>query len=163
MRERFPDITESVDDLEKMLRSARDAQVRRRIHLLLLIRSGQVKTRSQAAGHLAVHRNSIYTWLRLYESGGLEGLLRIQQGAPKAEQKTLSEPVFQALQVRLRQNGFPNGYLQVQRWLKDEFELDVPYKTVHGIVYYRLKAKLKRARPSHVKKTRLKSPPSPAG
>jgi transposase len=163
MRERFPDITESVEDLDRLLKAERNAQVRRRIHLLLLIRSGQVETRKQAAGHLAVHRNSVYTWLEIYKSGGLEALLRIQQGAPKAEQKTLSEPVFQALQVRLGEGGFPDGYLQVQRWLKDEFELEVPYKTVHGIVYYRLKAKLKRARPSHVKKTLSRSPPSPAG
>lgn len=49
----------------------------------------------------------------------------------------------------------------MQRWLKDEFELEIPYKTIHKIIYYRLKAKLKRARPSHVKKTKPRSPPSP--
>lgn len=160
MRERFPVITESVEELEQLLKAERDAQVRRRIHLLVLIRSGQVKTRTQAAKHLAVHRNSIRTWLSLYKHGGLESLLRIQQGAPKREQRTLPEPVFQALQARLDKGGFPDGYAQVQRWLEDEFALAVPYKTVHGIVYYRLKAKLKRTRPSHVKKTRPKSPPS---
>jgi transposase len=160
MRERFPVITESLEELERLLKAERDAQVRRRIHLLVLIHSDQVKTRGQAAKHLAVHRNSIRTWLDLYKSGGLESLLRIQQGAPKAEQKTLSKPVFQALQARLGEGGFPDGYVQVQRWLEDEFALAVPYKTVHGIVYYRLKAKLKRTRPSHVKKTRPKSPPS---
>jgi transposase len=162
-RERFPAVTESVEELERLLRAERDAQVRRRIHLLLLIRSGQVRTRTQAARHLAVHRNSIYTWLQVYKSGGLESLLRIQQGSPKAEQKTLSESVFEALLMRLAKGGFPGGYLQVQRWLKDEFELEIPYKTVHGIIYYRLKAKLKRARPSHQKKTRSTSPPSLVG
>lgn len=160
MRERFPVITESLEELQRLLKAERDAQVRRRIHLLVLIRSGQVKTRGEAAKHLAVHRNSIRTWLGLYKDGGLESLLRIGQGAPKAEQKTLPEPVYQALQARLRAGGFPDGYTQVQRWLEDEFALAVPYKTVHGIVYYRLKAKLKRTRPSHVKKTRPKSPPS---
>jgi len=160
MRERFPVITQSVDELERLLRAERNAQVRRRIHLLLLIRSGQVKTRAQAARHLAVHRNSIRTWLLIYESGGLESLLRIQQGAPKAEQKTLPEPVFQALQERLGEGGFPDGYLEVQRWLENKFALVVPYKTIHRIVYYRLKAKLKRTRPSHVKKTKPKSLPS---
>lgn len=160
MHQRFPEIKESEEKLQELLKANRNAQVRRRIHLLLLIRAGQVKSGAQAARHLAVHRNTIRNWLLLYQNGGLEELLRIEQGAPKAEQKTLPEPVFRALLARLDADGFPDGYLQVQRWLKEEFDLSVSYKTIHGIVYYRLKAKLKRARPSHVKKTRPKSPPS---
>src|SRR5262249_24512401 len=38
-------------------------------------------------------------------------------------------------------------------WLRDEFALDVPYTMLHGMVRYQLKAKLKRPRPSHAKKT----------
>jgi transposase len=162
MRERFPLIAESQEELERLLKANRDAQVRRRVHLLLLIRTGAVKTRLQAATHLRVHRNSIHNWLKIYAKGGMERLLRIEQGAPPAEQKTLPDEVFQAVQARLAENGFQNGYTEVQRWLKEAFELEVPYKTVHGIVRYRLKAKLKRARPSHVKKTKPSSPPSPA-
>lgn len=162
MPERFPDIAQSQEELEALLKANRDAQVQRRVHLLLLICTGEVKTRMQAAKHLRVHRNSIHNWLKLYKEEGLERLLRIDQGAPPAEQKTLSNEVYQALQARLAENGFPNGYIEVQRWLKQGFELEVPYKTLHGILRYRLKAKLKRARPSHVKKTKLSSLPSPA-
>ena len=72
----------------------------------------------------------------------------------------LPGPVFQALQLRLDEDGFTGGYLQVQRWLKGDFDLEVPYSTVHKLVRYRLKSKLKRARPSHVKKTRPRSLPS---
>lgn len=163
MGERFPAISESQEELEALLRAERDAQVRRRLHLLVLIRSGAAKTGAAAARHLAVHRNSIRNWLLLYKAGGLEKLLHIGQGAPEAEQKSLPGPVFQALQARLGGDGFTGGYLQVQRWLQGSFDLEVPYSTVHKIVRYRLKAKLKRARPSHVKKTRPRSPPSQAG
>lgn len=152
MGERFPAISESQEELEELLKAERDAQVRRRLHLLVLIRSGMVKSGAAAARYLAVHRNSIRTWLLLYASGGLEKLLHIGQGIPEAEQKSLPKPVFQALQVRLNEDGFTNGYLQVQRWLRGSFDLEVPYSTIHKIVRYRLKAKLKRARPSHAKK-----------
>jgi transposase len=162
MPERFPEIAQSQEDLEALLKATRDAQVQRRVHLLLLIRTGAVKTRMQAANHLRVHRNSIHNWLKIYKTKGMERLLRIDQGAPPAEQKTMPDEVYQALQARLAENGFPNGYIEVQRWLKQEFQLEVPYKTLHGILRYRLKAKLKRARPSHVKKTKLSSLPSPA-
>lgn len=159
MGERFPAISESQEELEELLKAERDAQVRRRLHLLVLIRSGTVESGAAAARHLAVHRNSIRNWLLLYKSGGLEKLLHIGQGAPEAEQKSLPEPVYQALQVRLNEDGFTNGYLQVQRWLKGSFDVEVPYSTIHKIVRYRLRAKLKRARPTHAKKTRAKSPP----
>lgn len=161
MRERFPAITESSEELDRLLKAERNAQVRRRLHLLLLIRSGQVESRMAAAEHLAVHRNTIRAWLLLYEGGGLERLKEIKQGTPPAEQKSLPEPIYEALQARLKEDGFPDGYIQAQRWLKDEFELEIPYKTIHKIIHYRLKAKLKRARPSHVKKTKPRSPPSP--
>lgn len=162
MRERFPAITESPEELDRLVKAERNAQVRRRLHLLLLIRSGQVESRTAAAKHLAVHRNTIRAWLLLYENGGLQRLSQIKQGAPPAEQKSIPKPAFEALLARLDENGFPDGYIQVQRWLKDEFELEIPYKTIHKIIYYRLKAKLKRARPSHVKKTKPKSLPSPS-
>jgi hypothetical protein len=76
-----------------------------------------------------------------------------EAGAP-AGQKTLPPPVFEQLKTRLATpTGFAS-YLDVQRWLREEFALEVPYKTLHGIVHYQLKAKLKRPRPSHAKKTR---------
>jgi hypothetical protein len=40
----------------------------------------------------------------------------------------------------------------IQQWLREVFSLEVPYKTLHGIVHYQLKAKLKRPRPSYAKK-----------
>lgn len=162
MRERFPVIVESQDQLEGLLKANRDSQVQRRLHLLLLICTGAVRTRLEAARHLRVHRNSIRDWLKIYSDGGIERLIHIGRGAPPAEQKTLPGEVYKSLQARLASNGFSQGFKEVQRWLKETFELDVPYRTVHGIVRYRLKSKLKRARPSHIKKTKLTSPPSPS-
>ena len=73
----------------------------------------------------------------------------------------MPDDVYQALKSRLGENGFADGYVEAQRWLKEAFGVEIPYKTLHGIVRYRLRAKLKRARPSHVKKTPPTSPPSP--
>lgn len=161
MAERFPPILESQEELEALLKANRDAQVQRRIHLLLLIRTGAVKTRVAAAKHFRVHRNSIRNWLKIYENEGIEQFLRIEQGAPPAEQRSLPDDVYQALKARLAENGFPDGYVEAQRWIEQAFGQVIPYKTLHGIVRYRLKAKLKRARPSHVKKTKPTSPPFP--
>ena len=159
-RRDFPPITESVESLEGRLKYERDARLRLRLHLLILIRSGRVCTRREAAEHLAVHRNSVRNWLALYEAGGLEALLQIGRGGPARAQTTLSPPVLQALQARLDAPGFPS-YTAIQRWLRDEYAQEVPYRTVHGLVRDRLRAKLKRARPRHVKKTMPTPPTSP--
>lgn len=157
----FPPIKESADELHALLKYEQDARRRSRIHLLFLIRSGQVDSRIAAAKHLAKHRNSIKNWLNAYKRGGLEELLRIGTTGPAPEQKTLPPAVFEALRERVEGEGF-SGYTHAQAWLHKEFGLAVPYNTVHGLVRNRLGAKLKRARPRHQKKTTVTPPPTPA-
>jgi transposase len=147
----FPPIHETAEDLQARLKHEQDARRRSRLHLLLLIRSGQVKSRTQAAKHLLMHRNSVKNWLNTYKRGGLEELLRIGTTGPKPEQKTLPPPVFEALREQVEGEGF-TGYTGAQEWLLREFGLHVPYRTVHGLIRGRLGAKLKRARPRHQKK-----------
>ncbi len=157
----LPHITEALADLEAQLRRTRDPQRRRRLHLLVLLRSGEVRSRQEAALHLAVHRNTIGRWLSAYQSGGLDALLRIESPGAKPEQRTLSAALLAALQERLDQEGFAS-YGEVRTWLAEEYAVEVPYSTLHKLVRYRLGAKLKRARPVHAKKTLPRSPPSPA-
>jgi transposase len=153
MYQPLPPITEDLDILEERLRRERDPKRKPRLHLLVLLKAGQVTSRSQAAAHLALHRNTVAGWLRRYRDGGLEALLAYKEAGAPAGQKTLPPAVFEQLKTRLATpTGFAN-YLDVQRWLRNEFALEVPYKTLHGIVHYQLKAKLKRPRPSHGKKT----------
>jgi transposase len=146
----FPPIEESAEALQDMLAHEHSAKRRTRLHLLFLIRSGQVKTREQAAKHLVTHRNSIQNWLNAYKSGGLKQLLHIGTTGPKPEQKSLSVPAYEALQEQIRGDGF-SGYTDAREWLQREHGVDLPYSTVHKIIRYRLKAKLKRARPRHQK------------
>jgi transposase len=158
----FPPIEESAEELQDLLTHQHSAKRRARLHLLFLIRSGQVKTREQAASHLLVHRNSIQNWLNAYKAGGLTQMLHIGTTGPKPEQKSLSASAYEALQEQIRGVGF-SGYTAAQEWLRREHGADLPYSTVHKLVRYRLKAKLKRARPRHAKKTTVTPPTSPPG
>lgn len=149
----FPPIHETTEDLHTRLKHEQDARVRERLHLLVLICSDQVKSRAEAARHLLRHRNTIRNWLEAYRRGGLEELLHADTTGPKPEQKTLPPAVFEALRERVEDDGFA-GYTIAQEWLLKEFGLEVPYRTVHGLIRERLGAKLKRARPRHQKKRR---------
>lgn len=154
----LPVVQEPLVELEARLRQERTSEVRPRLHLLVLIASGAVRSQSEAATHLALHRNTISRYLALYRTGGLDALLQLDRGGAPAEQRSLSGPVMEALQAQLAGEGF-EGYTDVHRWLEAEHGVELPYGTVHDIVRYRLRAKLKRARPSNAKKT-FKTPPT---
>jgi putative transposase len=128
MYQPLPPITEDLDTLKERLRHERDPKRKPRLHLLVLLKSGQVTSRGQAAAHLALHRNTVAAWLRRYRDGGLEALLIYKEAGAPAGQKTLPPPVFEQLTTRLATpTGFAS-YLAVQRWLREEFALEVPYR-----------------------------------
>lgn len=160
MNKARPAIEEPLEILQQRLRQERNPLRKPRIHMLVLFQSGQARSRKQAAEHLAVHRNTIGQWLQRYQDQGLEGLLALKKRGAPAQQRTLPPRVMEALKARLAtKEGFAS-YADVCSWLKDEFNLSVPYKTVHGLLYYRLKAKLKVPRPVHEKKVSLPVSPS---
>lgn len=157
----FPRIREDLDALQRRLRATGDLRLKARLHLLVLVESAKVRTRQEAAARLAIHRNTVGRWLRQYEKEGLDGLLRLGRPGAPAGQRTLPDRVLAALKRRLQEpEGFAD-YLEVQQWLDEEFGLEIPYKTVHKLVRYRLKAKLKRPRPRHAKKTSRTRPTLP--
>jgi hypothetical protein len=116
--------------------------------------------RSRHGGRLRRISRSIGTrWpsgYRTYREGGLPALLTYKEAGAPAGQKSLPAAVFAQLQARLASPSGFASYGAIQQWLREEFALEVPYKTLHGIVHYQLKAKRKRPRPSHAKKKRLR-------
>jgi transposase len=162
-RSSFPPIAETLETLQRRLRRETDLRLKARLHLLVLIQASDAQTQVEAAERLAVHPNTVWRWLQTYREGGLEGLLTLSRRGAPTGQRTLPAPVFDALKRRLTDpEGFAS-YIEVQQWLKGEFDLEVPYKSVHKLVRYRLKAKLKAPRPHHDKKARAHRPRSPNG
>ena len=152
MYQSLPPILENLDNLQARLHRERDPKRKPRLHLLVLLKSGQVTSRGQAAAHLALHRNTVAAWLRRYCCSGLEALLTYQEAGAPAGQKTLPPAVFEQLQARLAtSSGFASS-MELQQWLREAFGLAVPSTTLHGMVRYQLHAKRKRPRPSHAKK-----------
>lgn len=143
---------EELADLERQLRQERQALRKQRLHLLVLIGRGEVESVQQAAGRLAVHRNTLGEWLRRYREGGLEGLLEVgQSGAPRGV-RHIPASVLADLKARLQERDGLANYGEVQQWLEEKYGLQIPYGTVYRTVRERLHAKLKRPRPRHEKK-----------
>jgi transposase len=126
MYQSLPPILEDLDTLPARLHRERDPKRKPRLHLLVLLKSGPVTSRGQAAAHLALHRNTVAAWLRRYCAGGLEAFLTYKEAGAPAGQTTLPPAVFAHRQARLATSRGCASYVELQQWLRKEFDLDVP-------------------------------------
>lgn len=150
MKKALPEIRESIFEFKQMLKTEKKPRRKERLRMLYLFRTGQAKTRKSAAEMLSVHRTTVSIWLNAYERGGLGRLLHMK--TKPNHKSSLPVHVLHTLKRKLRRRRGFNSYKSIQRWLEKRYSLSVPYSTVHGIVRYGLKAKLKVGRKSHVKK-----------
>jgi transposase len=151
MNKPLPVITESVESLQTQLRTETGPKKRTRLQALYLLASGQATSRLVLAKLLAVHRHTIQTWLKLYEEGGVRALLTIRKAPGKPP--SVSPRVLSKLQQQLSDvHGF-GSYGEVQQYLARMHKVTLAYSTVHKLVRYKLKAKLKAPRRSHPKKS----------
>ncbi len=150
MNRALPTIQESADELKQRLSRERHPAKQQRLHALYLLASGQARRRTDVATLLGVDRNTVGRWLAQYEHGGLPALLDIY--VPAGKRKPLSTDQLAHLRHRLADpQGFAS-YDAVRRWIADTLGVTLTYNATHKLVRYKLGAKLKVARPSHIKK-----------
>ncbi|MGD1858176.1 MAG: hypothetical protein ACFB2W_28400 [Leptolyngbyaceae cyanobacterium] len=75
----------------------------------------------------------------------MDALLQVK---PRPGRKrTIPPDILDSLQQELQEREGFSSYIEVCQWLAAVHGLQVPYKTVHRVVRYELKATLKRPRP----------------
>lgn len=139
------DITESAKILKGLLHQQPSVRHKERLQALYWLKSGQATTRLELSKLLSRGESTIYRWLKLYKAGGLDTLLEIKPRPGKPAM--VCGEALDKLKGRLCEPSGFESYGAIQQWLADECDLQVPYKTVHKTVRYRLKAKLKVPRP----------------
>ncbi len=150
MNKAVPVIQESVDTLKQLLARERHPLKHQRLHTLYLLASGQARFRNDVARLLGLDRNTVGRWLDQYAHGGLPALLELY--VPAGKRKPLSNDQLVHLRRRLADpQGFAS-YDEVRRWIHDTFGVVLSYNATHKLVRYKLGAKLKVVRPSHIKK-----------
>jgi transposase len=147
------EITESAETLKKLLINASTPQEKERIQTIYWLKTQTVKTVKEIAIMLGRNRVTIQKWLRKYRTGGINLLLESKKnkgGRPRAIPALALAKLKEELQ---NPEGF-SSYSEIQLWLRTCFEIDVAYRTVHELVRYKLKAKLKVPRPLHIKQNK---------
>ena len=145
-------IKESESSIKKLIKSS-NAMIGKRLHALLIFKQQEDRgiSKRAVADEIGVHHNSIQTWRTAYIEGGVKALMShsnigyktslITGQQEKTLRKKLSDPF----------NGMV-GFNELLDWFNTTFKTEINYKTFHGFVVRKFKAKVKVARKSHVKK-----------
>lgn len=150
MNKELPIITESIEELKQMLRDQRDSRKRARLQALYLLQTHQASNRRAVARLLGVNRDTVGRWLRDYAEGGIGALLDLYK--PTGKGPTICGEILRGLEEKLScPEGF-GSYNGIRLWLEETYKVSLKYKTIYKVVRYKLGAKPKVARPSHIKK-----------
>ena len=147
------EITESAETLKKLLKNAKTPQEKERIQTIYWLKTKTVETVKQIAIMLGKNRVTVQKWLRKYRTGGMNSLLESKKnlgGRPSS----IPSDVIEKLKEELKNPEGFSSYGEIQLWLATCFDIDVAYRTVHELVRYKLKAKLKVPRPLHIKQNK---------
>jgi len=139
------EIKETPEELKELLASQKTATAKERVQLLYLLKTGHGQTISQTAEILGRNRVTLHKWIRQYKAGGIEGLLN-QKSSP-GRPRSIPTWAQTALSKRLQEPVGFNGYQEIVEWLSQKLGVNTCYKTVHKLVYYRLKSCPKVPRP----------------
>ena len=142
-------VNETQEELEHRLQRANMARSRERLQMLYWIKTQAIATRQELAQRLRRDESTVYRWLQRYKQGGINALLEVKLAPGKVPK--ISSEAMEQLRARLaKPKGF-KSYGQIQHWLRQRHGVVLAYKTVHHLVRYKLKAKLKVPRPRSAK------------
>jgi transposase len=151
MPKRNYEISESAEELHRMMKDEKKGRFRDRLRLLWLLKSTEAATMSRAAELCGVSRLTAAEWFERYSSGGIGELLLLK--TVSGRKRRISGEIAESLRRRLSESDGSGSYNEIRIWLKEKYNPDIPYKTVHKTVRYYSGGKPKMPRPSHIKKT----------
>ena len=147
------EITESAETLKKLLINASTPQEKERIQTIYWLKTQTVKTVKEIAIMLGRNRVTIQKWLHKYRTDGINLLLESKKNKGGRPRAIPAQAIAKLKEELKNPEGF-QSYSEIQLWLRTCFEIDVAYRTVHELVRYKLKAKLKVPRPLHIKQNK---------
>lgn len=141
------EISESVDQLRTLEKKrSSERSVADRLKMLRLLKSGQCRSRRQAARLLGYSERQLSRWFQTYREEGLEGLCQV--GSPGGLDERVTPEAWEALTERM-EAGEIARLKDAQRFLEEEFGIE--YESVSGIsrLFDRRGVKLKTGRRRH--------------
>lgn len=143
------EVKESLDDLAEQLRHAATPTDKERLQVLYWLKQENAPSISAIAKAVGKHRNTVQTWLSNYRAGGVRAMLEVKKSPGGV--RVIPQWAETALAKRLQESHGFQSYGGVQQWLAETLGVEAEYHAVYQMTRYRLKAKLKVARPQNYK------------
>jgi transposase len=148
----YIEVLEDRKTLKQLLRKAQNWERPRLLMLLQMQEAGNVGiTKETLMQQVGVCGQSINNWRKAYRTGGLPMLISHKKTGFKPSVFLAEEKAKLDELVHNPKNGIV-GYVELQRWVKEQFDKDVKYITLVKFMEHNFKTKIKIARKSHVKK-----------
>ena len=143
------EIQESAAELAERLQAEIQPKLKERLQVLYLLALPKAMSISEIARVVGKHQGTLQRWLSDYQDQSLDRFLDLPEvtGRPRV----IPAWAVESLQRQLEKSEGFKSYGAVQQWLSKTLGVETEYHTVHHLVRYRLKAKLKAARPVHLK------------
>lgn len=139
------EIKENESELKELFLNEKDTRLKERLQFLYLLKIKEIKKIKDVAKILARERRTIGSWIKKYEENGLEGLL--ERNTSEGRPCQLSKDNLEKLRDKLSKPEALKSYQDIKVWILNEFEIELPYKTVFDICHYKLGTSPKVARP----------------
>lgn len=135
------EITETSTELREILSKQKNAVNYKKVQALYLMKTGKVETVKELASLLGVHRVTIQKWFKKYKDQGMKTLLVCKKSTGRPS--VVSQATLLELREKLNrsENTF-KSYEDIHEWLQNNHGIDANYKTIYGLVRYKLKMNL---------------------
>jgi len=142
---------ENAERLGALYRGEKDAQNRRRLHALWLVRQG--RTMTEVAAILGVDYRTLQEWLAWYRQGGVAAVLKHRHGGERERERRLSA----AQEAELKTKADAGEMRRISdgvRWAQETHQIQYSYWGMR-YVFARLRLRLKVPRPRNPKASEL--------
>ena len=145
-------IKESESELKKLLKSC-NAMIGKRIQALMVFKRNEHTgiSKREVAAAIGVNHNSVQTWRSSYIQGGIKQMISHSNIGYKPSKITKDQEQVLKNKLNHPSNGMA-GFIELLDWFNEHYKTQIKYKTFHGFVVRKFKAKVKVARKVHLKK-----------
>lgn len=147
-------VKESITEIRALIKKE-SLMMQPRLKMLLIIKQSLDVgvSKRELMETVGASSQSIHNWRTAYKKDGMLGLLKNNRKGRAGRQSIFSK--VQQVAIGKKLNDPKNnlrGYKELQKWIKNEFDLDVKYNTVLVYSVRNHQSSVKVARKSHVKK-----------